>query len=452
MALPARAFAAPGRGRKAGGGFLLLMTRLSLILALFLCVVVPHSFQVPTALMLTVAALFAILGLRKSESLTRLLILYCAGATVTVLYLFVGYLHGAPNDAIIQVALVYIAAPLIWIIIGISATQQFGQEWLVRWLVRLTWLALASIALFFYAFLTFGEASVKFLTENPNVNVQGGFSGATMLVYGSLIFLAGSFFASPAVLRWRVARIVMPAALIVAALTSGRSAFIIAIPIGYAVGFVLRAGLAKGADAREGGVGLLTTIGMLLAGMLGVVALNALFTQLDLMYIVNLFWEKLLSGGGDVRVEQAEALWAGIEQSYGLGSGHGVGVRYLRSDEFPWRYELLPLASILRVGLIGTIVYALPFVLYIGLLMRRFAARQLTTSDLYMAGGLFAALAAAFTNPYMESFIFQWMYFLPVAALGVIVERDLVGAAALGGNADDAPGPEDRGAMIEAGG
>jgi hypothetical protein len=240
-----------------------------------------------------------------------------------------------------------------------------------------------------------------------------------MLVYGSMIFLAGGFFAAPTVLRWRIPGLIMPAALIVAAITSGRSAFILAVPIGYIVGFVLRPGLSDAARAQGGGIGLLPTIGTLVAGIIGMIALNALFVQLDLLYIANLFWDKLVSGGGDVRVEQANALWEGIERNYGLGSGHGIGVRYLRSDEFPWRYELLPLASILRVGLVGTIIYALPFITYAIMLGRRFSERRLSISDTYLAGGFVAAALGTFTNPYMESFIFQWMYFIPVVAIGM---------------------------------
>lgn len=406
-----------------GGGFLTLAMRIFMLVALAVCVVVPHSFQIPTAALLVVTAVFAILGVRQSAWFGKMLILYCAGTAITVLYLFIGYINGAPNDAIIQIALVYIVAPLIWIVIGTAAVQRFGEVWIVKWLARFTWVALASIPLFFYAFLTFGEDSVKFLMEGANVNVRGGFSGATMLVYGSFIFLSGAFFAAPNVLRWRIAGFIMPAALIVAAITSGRSAFIIAIPIGYAVGFALRPGLSPQARAVGGGIGILPTIGMLIAGAFGVIVLNALFAQIDLMIIVQLFWEKLVSGGGDLRIEQASALWEGIEKSYGLGGGHGVGVRYLRSDEFPWRYELLPLASILRVGIVGTIVYTLPFLVYIGLLLRRYAARSLEITDVYMAGGFIAAAAATFTNPYLESFIFQWMYFLPVIALGVSEEN-----------------------------
>lgn len=400
-------------------GFLALVTRFLLVLSLVVCVVVPHSFQVPTAALLVVTALLAALGLQFTRWVSILLILYCLGTVISVLYLFIGFTNGAPNDAIIQSALVYVASPLIWIVISTSLIQRLGVKRTVNWLLVLTWAAIASIVLFFYAYFAFGRESVRFLTEDANINVSGGFAGATMLVYGSMIFLAGAFFAEPAVLRWRLARFATPAALIAAAATSGRAAFLIAIPIGFVLGTLLRPGLhPRYVEGKTGGIPLLPAIGVLGAITVGVVILNTVFTQLDLRFIAELFWEKLTSGGGSERVEQADALWAGIEESYGLGHGHGVGVAYLRSDEFPWRYELLPLASVLRVGILGTLVYALPFLVGIFAVAQRFQARELTRYDIYLSGGLVTATIATFTNPYLESYIFQWMFFLPLVALG----------------------------------
>ncbi|MDE0880242.1 MAG: hypothetical protein OSB00_16530 [Sphingomonas bacterium] len=410
----------PGHRTVDERGFLALLTKTLLMATMAVCVVLPHSFQVPTAALIVVTAFFALLGLKRSPWLDKLMLTYYAGTAVTALYEWVGYTNGAPNDAINQVFLVYIIAPLLWWIISTSLMQRLGQERLVRLLIFLTWVSLASVVLFFYAFLTFGRDSVRFLTEDANVNVSGGFAGATMLVYGSMIFLGGSYFAEPTLIKSRLGKLIMPAALIACAITSGRSAFILAIPIGYIVGLVLRSRLAVGMTAAERKqTSLLPTLIMLAAGAGGLFALSFIFSQLDIRLIANLFWDKLTSGGGDLRTEQARALWEGIEQSYGMGHGHGLGVRYLRSDEFPWRYELIPLASMLRVGVFGTLVYMSPFIVYAGLLSQRFAARRLTRIDIYFAGGFFAAAMATFTNPYIESFIFQWMFFIPVAALGM---------------------------------
>ncbi len=196
---------------------LAFVTKGLLFLTMAVCVVVPHSFQMPTAGLILVTAFFAVLGLKRSPWLDKLMLTYYAGTAVTAFYLWLGYTNGAPREAFNQVLLVYIISPLLWWLIGASLMQRVGQDKLIRWLILLTWLALASVVLFFYAFLTFGKDSVRFLTEDANVNVQGGFAGASMLVYGSLIFLSGSYFAEPTMVRSRVARLIFPAALIVCA-------------------------------------------------------------------------------------------------------------------------------------------------------------------------------------------------------------------------------------------
>ena len=399
-------------------GALGIATKFLIGLSLAVCVVVPHSFQVLTAGILALTFLFAAFTTRLDRPMAFLLLIYFLGTFVSVIYLFVGYANGAPNDAIILSGAVYIVSPLMWLIIGISFFQLYGIPKAVRLLTRLTWVALLSIVLFFYAYFAFGRESVQFLTEEANINVTRGFAGATMLVYGSMIFLAGAFFAEPGILKYKIARLVISAAIIAAAATSGRAAFLIAIPIGFAVGTLLRPGLAASfsQDSREN-VPLLGIVAILIGMALGIFILNAAFVQLDLLFIAEVFLEKLSSGGGTERVEQFYALWGGIENSYGLGHGHGIGVSYLRSDAYPWRYELLPLATILRVGLFGTVVYALPFLAAFVAILRKFRRRPLSPFDIYLAGGLVAALAATFTNPYMESFIFQFMYFLPVVCI-----------------------------------
>lgn len=402
-------------------GFIAFASRILLIATLAVSVIVPHSFQVPTAALIVVTAAIAIFGLRMTEWLALQLTFYCAGAALTVLYLFIGNMNGAPNDAIIQNALVYLVSPLLWIIIAASLQQLFGAEKTVRWFTLFTWGAMASVVLFFYAYFAFGRDSVKFLVEDANINVRGGFAGATMYVYGSLIFLSAAFFAEPSVVRSRFVRFVMPAALITAAITSGRSALILSIPIGYVLGTVLRLGLAQrySTDGRHG-IALLPTIGMLIAIALAGVVLNALFVQLDLIYIGTVFMEELLAGGGSERVGQAGALWDGVERSFGLGWGHGIGVDYIRNQLLPWRYEILPLATVLRVGIIGLGIYALPFLSAAWVIVRRWRTHTLTPWDIYLAAGLISASIAIFTNPYLESFIFQWMCFIPIVLLGSV--------------------------------
>lgn len=395
------------------------VARFFLFVSLAMAVVVPHSFQAAEAATFFLTMLICIVLIRRDPWLDQVMLTFFLGAAVTAVYIWVGYVNGAPRSASNQTLFVYVISPLMWIVIATALFQFVGLARVTTWLVWLTWAAVASVAAFFFLFLTFGKGAVAFLTSDANVNVQGGFAAATMLVYGSMIFLAGAIFAQPLVIKGKVARIVLPGFVFLAALTSGRSALILAIPIGFVTGVLLRRRTRledTGEDVRSV---LLPMVLLGLGSLLMLVVIDILFESVDLTVIVARFWDELTSAGGSERTEQAEALWNGFLDSYGLGVGHGVGVPYIRNMLFPWRYEVMPLATLLRVGLIGAIIYASTFLLYGQRFLDRWSARDLRTQDIYMIGGFIPALLAVATNPYIESFVFQWMYFLPVMALAI---------------------------------
>ncbi|PAX09225.1 hypothetical protein [Sphingomonas lenta] len=396
------------------------IARIVLLLTLAVCVVVPHSFQVATAALLGMSLILSLLVVRQSDWLQRLMTTYLLGVAITAFYIWLGTVHRAPRAASNQTIIVYIVAPFMWLMIGTVLYQQFGLERVTRILIRLTWAAIASVAAFFYLFLAFGVEAVRVLNENANVNVTEGFAGASILVYGSLIFLTGAVFAQPTMIKGRLARLILPGLLILCALTSGRSALILSVPIGALVGALLRGRIRKGHGEGQGLSVLLPTITLGVVGFAVLVVIDLFVDWFDLFVIFEIFYDELTSGGGSERTEQVGALWEGVQQSYGLGVGHGIGVPYLRSAEFPWRYEVIPMATLLRVGFIGTLVYMSTFIVYGLELARRSGGRLLRPEDVYMAGGFAAAAFAAFTNPYIESFVFQWMYFLPVLGLGVV--------------------------------
>ena len=388
-------------------------------LTLAVCVIVPHSFQLFTLGMMTLAFVLSLAVMKRDDWLDRVLLTYMLGAALTAIYIWVGYVNGAPRAATNQTLLVYIVSPLVWIVLCTVIFQLFGIERLVRVMIQFTWAAVVSVALFFYLFLTFGREAVSFLTEEANVNVSGGFAGATILVYGSLIFLSGALFAQPMLIRNRYARTGLLTLLVLCALTSGRSALILSIPAGFLAGTIVRSRLRRGEPAEQQRSMLLPLIGLGLAATAALALMNYLFFEVDLSVVLAEFFGELLSGGGSVRTDQAGALWEGFLRSRGIGVGHGVGVPFIRNTDYPWRYEVIPLATLLRVGVLGTLVYMSTFMLYGAAFVRRVTTRDLSSEDIYMIGGFFAVSLAAFTNPYIESFVFQWMYFLPVMSIAV---------------------------------
>lgn len=401
------------------------IVRFFLMVSLALAAVVPHSFQIVEAALFAMTTALCLTVLRYNAWLGRVMVTYCLGAFVTAIYIWVGYSNGAPRAASNQILFVYIVAPFMWIVMSAAMFQLVGLVRTVRLLISLTWAAGVSVAAFFYVFLTFGRQAVLFLTSEANVNVSGGFAAATIPVYGSLIFLTGALFAEPNLIQNKYARLALPGGLILCALTSGRSALILAIPVGFLTGAFLRSRLRK-EEKREGEdvePPRSIVLPLLLLGAISAAALvlmDVLLEQVDLRLIFMSFYTELTSGGGLERSEQSKALWNGFTDSYGLGVGHGVGIPYIRNFDFPWRYEVMPLATLLRVGLIGSLIYCSTFFVYGQAVLGRLVARDLTPEDIYMMGGFVAVALAVATNPYIESFVFQWMYFLPVLSLGVV--------------------------------
>lgn len=396
------------------------VVKASLWLALATSVVIPHSFQLVSALLIFGAMVLTLPAIERDEWLQRILLTYFLGVVLTSVFIWIGYTNGAPRNASTQTILIYILSPFAWIVLGTGLTQFFGLERLVELLIRFTWWALISVALFFWAFLTLGRQAVTFMFDAANVNISGGFAGANLLVYGSLIFLAGGAFAQPTLVKGRWGRLLMPAGLVLCALTSGRSAFALAIPIGFLTGLVLRGRVKQSGPAISFGRAVIVPAALLTIAALAVIgAIGVLLHTIDLTVIFQSYFTKIASGGGEVRTEQAAALWDGVKETHGLGAGHGVGVSYIRNADYPWRYENVPIATVFRVGLLGTLIYCAPFFVYGFAFLGRASRRALSPEDVYMMGGFLSAAVAAWTNPYIESFIFQWMFFVPVMSFAV---------------------------------
>ena len=383
-------------------------------LLLFLSVVIPNSLQLPTAAMLATCFLFALYRFRMAPGLKTIFLFYACSVMVTLIYVAVGFLSGAPWIAAAQVVTIYIVSPMLWIFISAGLTLKIGTDRLIQWFVWLAVLCCISVAIYFVLYHIGGAAAVSFFTEAANVNNSDGYSAAVMHVYGSLIFLCGGFFSSPELIRNKLLRMIVLAALLICIITSGRSALILSVPIGLLLGLILTP-RTSGHQRRRS---LLTQVikyglPMTLAGGLAVFALATL-ANIHLSVIFNSFVDKLASGGGSARSGQAYALYQGILDSGGVGVGHGIGVSYIRSTDYPWRYELVWLATVLRVGIVGALVYAALFFWYIARVMKAAVLRRLTSGMKFMFCGFIAAFVASNTNPYIEAFTFQWMYVLPV--------------------------------------
>ena len=387
----------------------------SFFVLMFLTMVVPNSIKPVSVSFL---ALTALIGWRLTDftpAFMRVVWMHVASSVVTLVFLLVGLLNGASNEALIQTLFIYIVSPAMWILVAGGVLAVMDADDLQGLMENNAILACASVALFFYLFLNFGPEGVSFFIEpeNANVNLQEGYAGATMHVYGTLIFLSSAMFAMLTAGRMDTKLLITLGMLVVAAVTSGRSALMLSIPIGLAAGAALRPGI-YGQVAGTLAWNLGKQIGIAVAAAVIFVILLTAFTEVDVLYIITGFWEELSGGGGSERTNQAGALFEGIITTFGIGAGHGVGVNYIRSELFPWRYEIVLLATIYRVGFVGAFIYAWPFIRYGWGVFEVWKRHRLTNFDVFLFTGCASAFIAAATNPYIEGYTFHWMYVLPL--------------------------------------
>lgn len=374
-----------------------------------LTVLIPNAFkEIAVGILVATSLYYAIIWRVLMNK--QIFIIWMLVAAVTIFYTLVGSVNGAPLEASEQVIVIYIISPALWIIALRGALVSFRLEHIVQFLLLLSVLAMLSQAFYYWLFLK-GSASglLEIMASSPNLTFKGGDIAATMFVFGSMIFLYAGFMASPSVLGSKLMRILFMLAVFISSATSGRSALVLSVIIGSGVSIVLS--LRSQQRVKKG-----VLIGFLCLSTIGLFCcywILSNFYGIDALISLNTLVEKISSGGGAGRQDYLPQLIVGAFDRFMLGAGHGIGIEYVASDEFPWRYEVVGAATLYRVGFLGTIAYILPFVLALRNAFRRIRMVGLDRYEAYLFGGLLAALVSANTNPYIEAVVFQWMFVLP---------------------------------------
>lgn len=387
-----------------------------ILLVLFFSVVLPNAYKVFVIGIIIAVILPVLLKVRISDGLKKLLFFYMASVIVTLFYLCIGILNNIPYEAVIQTVIIYIISPLIWMIILTYFIQNFSDKKIIKTLNILTLFACVSVALYFYLFLNYGEASIAFFGSNANVNMNDeGYSGAIMHVFGSLVFLGGGYFINPNVVVQKSMRYLILTSIFLVIIFAGRTALMLAVFLSlflYIFSQIFKA-IVKGDSPIKVLVAFIFTI--FLGGV--IIELIHKYIGVDFYFIVNYYLDKILAGGGGERSAQASSLLEGVANSNLLGAGHGMGVEHIRSYEFPWRYELVWLSTLYKTGFLGSTVYISVFIFYFYIILARLKSGTLRPLDKFFSGGLLGALIASNTNPYIEAFSFQWMFIMPLVYL-----------------------------------
>lgn len=335
------------------------------------------------------------------------LFVYLLIAVNSLFYLLVGVSKAHP-EALDWTVFVYILSPLTWMSYWTYLLYKFEISKITRILAIYSVLGCLSVYFFIFLFLTFGPTAVTIFISEPNVEFSEGRIGATMHVFGSLIFLSSAFIASPNVLsKWVQPPLIL--LLILTAITSGRTALILAVIIGLSINFLASSGRLRAKYIIYCAIGFLCIIFIMGASS----AFSDDGEKIDVFTIATEIISKIGQGGGDERVRQFDSLIDGIYESNFIGAGHGVSASVIRNDANPWKYELLWVSTIFHTGIFGFLIYSIPALLVFFAFFKLAKKENINDYDIFVLSGFLSILIASNTNPYLQSFDFQWMFVFP---------------------------------------
>lgn len=128
------------------------------------------------------------------------------------------------------------------------------------------------------------------------------------------------------------------------------------------------------------------------------------------------YYEQISSDANGALVRKYQFVKLSEEIAKAPFFGHGLGYvikNYTRSETIPWRFELTYLGVILNIGILGFIVFIFNYSIN---LYRALMSTNIPFLDLISVSiASMSYLLCSFTNPYIMSPMFLWIFFLPYA-------------------------------------
>lgn len=326
------------------------------------------------------------------------------------------------NPGALRVATVYVLWPLLFTII----LSRASDERILCNLIRVLAVSLFVIALYTISYILsiYGwvpEFLYIPLDQHQDFNFRDGYTEYYLHNINSLFFLIPFFIA--ALLTWprnimaQFHRLLIWISLVLGlgiSIISGRRALILVITAAPIITLLFQSFLPHdfGKISRRQTMRILCVI---IALIIGVVIFLQYAENISAMSAI----ESVFSGGdyGDSkRIEQFNHLLAAWADSPVIGAGLGASVPgYIRSEETPWSYELTYMALLFQTGLLGFFAYAaaVAWIFWRGLIILR-SADEMGLYMLPLLVGLSCFLIANASNPYLMTFDYMWVIFLPI--------------------------------------
>lgn len=365
-------------------------------------IVFPNSFQNLSISLLIITSLL-IFTLKK-----RLYDYTIVAFWIILSLIFISFilLSNVSSPHKIELIFKYVVSPLLWITIISYIRSEFDIKTIMNWLIFFSFMGCVSV-ISLYIIMAAGFTSiVELIIINPNID-QGTGLGFTLHVYGSLVFFALAIFPSMKYISRNSYKYVYVLVFLIAAILSGRTALILSLIIGLLFSVIY---LNK---IRVKFTNIVSFIFFITIG--GIFLFNKYNENFDvdfIDYITNLHFKKISDKGGHERAQQINEIVKYIND-YPFGNGF-ISLSIIRDFARPFNFEVLILATIMRFGIITFML----ILFSIGKCMSgiKIFRKDNESTDFFLLG-FFGILMVSFTNPYLESFAFQWMFFIPLILL-----------------------------------
>lgn len=161
----------------------------------------------------------------------------------------------------------------------------------------------------------------------------------------------------------------------------------------------------------------------------------SLFTLYLISYIYKYFnpnWEfslylerintAITLNGESARSDQLMSFYRNIAENPFLGTGFGIGLPdFVRDFQKPWVYEYSYHLLAYNTGVIGLLIYfTLIFIMIIKFCRVRFLNKEYKIAILV---GFISFMIGNYSNPYLQSFDFMWVLFLPLLLINLYEEK-----------------------------
>lgn len=398
----------------------------------FLMLVMPKVYQIERGILLAFIMLVGLIYSLNGKWRLNTTILFWGALTVSasMLFVFIGAINSSPGA--LRVSTVYVIWPLVFLfLMGIVKKPEQLYPFLKVIILAAITVSIMGIMLVVDGVFNLNlNLGIFFDKQSAGLGIYDGVIEFRLLNMSTAIyalpFILGVLFAPsnlpPFNKNWRKLAWIAFTLLVVVLLISGRRAFLL---IALLSPFIVW-GLLIMANIR------VYILKWMIIGIIFAIALIGLVVptfSLDF----GLLWENFISAFNtqnntssvSVRKVQFLALIEGWINTPIFGAGHGAAAAgVVRDQSQPWAYELSYIALLFQTGLIGIIIYssAVLWIFIKGISIMR-TIPESAGLLVPCLSGLSCFLVANATNPYLGSFDYLWVIFLPVAILNTYMLR-----------------------------